>query len=111
MRVAALTRADGTRVFHGFSEDFSDVARAREALKQSEERLRAAGRAGVVGVWDWNVKANDLYFDSVMLELEQARLVAESANIAKTNFLANMSHELRTPLNGILALRSSLRIA
>ncbi len=37
-------------------------------------------------------------------ELERAKYLAESANIAKANFFANMSHEIRTPINGILGL-------
>jgi len=35
-------------------------------------------------------------------EAREARVEAESANIAKSEFLANMSHELRTPLNHII---------
>lgn len=33
--------------------------------------------------------------------LEQARAVAEAANMAKTRFLMGLSHEIRTPLNAI----------
>ena len=36
------------------------------------------------------------------IELENARAVAEKANLAKSEFLSSMSHELRSPLNAIL---------
>ena len=36
------------------------------------------------------------------VELERTRLIAEKANLAKSEFLSSMSHELRSPLNAIL---------
>ena len=36
------------------------------------------------------------------VELERARIAADTANLAKSDFLSSMSHELRTPLSAIL---------
>jgi len=42
------------------------------------------------------------------VELERAMLVADKANLAKSDFLSSMSHELRTPLGAILGFAQLL---
>ncbi len=40
--------------------------------------------------------------------IEEAKRVADEADLLKSNFLANMSHEIRTPMNGILGFAQLL---
>ena len=45
------------------------------------------------------------------VELARAKIVADKANLAKSDFLSRMSHELRTPLNAILGFAQLLETA
>jgi PAS domain S-box-containing protein len=38
------------------------------------------------------------------VELESAKVIAEKANLSKSDFLSNMSHEIRTPMNAIIGM-------
>ena len=44
----------------------------------------------------------------VEVELNYAKMAAESANRAKSEFLANMSHEIRTPMSGVIGMTDLL---
>jgi PAS domain S-box-containing protein len=65
--MSALIDIDGERCIISESIDLTDLKRAEETLKLSEERLRMATEGAELALWDWDlttgrVFCNDLYF-------------------------------------------------
>ncbi len=68
-------------------------------LKIALEQAKAANTALV---------ASQERLQALQDEAQEARAVAETANLAKSEFLANMSHEIRTPMNGVIGMTGLL---
>ena len=49
--------------------------------------------------------------EEALRSLEEAKLAADGANLAKDDFLATMSHEIRTPLNALIGLTEIMQAA
>lgn len=49
--------------------DISAQKQAEEKLWEAKERLDAAASAGIVGVWDWDIRKNCLFWDRVTYRL------------------------------------------
>ncbi len=93
---ATLERLDGSKV---------DVIANVIPLKNSSGTIVGAMSCLVDITYRKNVE--DALFAN-NLALQEAKLIAEKANLAKSEFLSNMSHELRTPLNAILGFAQLL---
>jgi len=53
----------------GIVQDITDRKKAEAKLKLSEERLGSATFAAKIGVWDWDIKMNTLWWDDSMYQL------------------------------------------
>lgn len=101
---------------------FDDITRVLTSLERIECEVESdTGESFIVrinpyrSVDDDNEGAIVTLFDNTVQhraakELKEAKLIAESANLAKSNFLSTLSHEFRTPLNGILGYADLLDI-
>ncbi|MFA7280294.1 MAG: PAS domain S-box protein [Sterolibacterium sp.] len=76
------------------------------ALRDAQNDIIGYLLIGIDNTARKQVEAERSRLDQVLLdknaELENAKVIAEKANLAKSDFLSSMSHELRTPLNAIL---------
>ena len=53
----------------GISEDITERMRYEEKIKRLSERLKLATRAAKIGIWDWNIKTDELVWDDRMFEI------------------------------------------
>ena len=96
---AILERLDGSKVH---------VIANAVPLKNSSNKIIGALCCSV-DITDRKKVEDVLYINNI--ELKDAKLAAETANLAKSEFLSRMSHELRTPLNAILGFAQLLQIS
>ncbi|MFC0076021.1 PAS domain-containing protein [Flavobacterium procerum] len=78
-KVAAKTEMspDKRVSFYGHISDITDLKDKEEKLRISEERFQFALEASTVGVWDWDIVTNKVFYSSLSLKI----LELESADI------------------------------
>ena len=70
-RVSAKTElSDGDKVsFFGHVSDITELKDKEEKLRISEERFQFALDASTVGIWDWDMVTNNVFYSSLSLKI------------------------------------------
>ena len=99
----------GQRFVGGMAVDISERRVAEEALRASEERYALAAQSVNDGLWDWNLKTNEVYYSQRWKEM----LGCDNGEIGTTPFewfrrvhpddLANVQTALQEHLEGLTA--------
>jgi PAS domain S-box-containing protein len=64
-----VTLPDGEHGVVCYFHEVTDRARAIEALRASEQRMRLATEATHVGIWEWNLRTNQVSWDAEMFSV------------------------------------------
>ncbi|HUX04509.1 MAG TPA: ATP-binding protein [Acidimicrobiales bacterium] len=81
-------------------------SKAERVLEMRTRRVNGWANTGRILVVCRDVSEQD----ALLTEIQEARALADSANLAKSRFLSRMSHELRTPLNAVLGFAQLLEM-
>ncbi|MBI3840256.1 MAG: PAS domain S-box protein, partial [Planctomycetia bacterium] len=99
IKAAPVFSGDVVLGYVGTMEDITDRKQAEIDLQNHARELEAAQRT---------LQCQTRELETRTEQLQEAHVIAERANLAKSHFLANMSHEIRTPMTAILGFADIL---